>query len=130
MRCSRGLTRSVPTAIRHRTASQRNGSRAQLRAETVEPAVDPAADLARCFLRLANLPNFALDRLSRYEAILWRQVGQILFARRSSHWIAANHKIEKAVSVAVTAGHSRFATTTVVDIACINQAALVEKPSN
>src|ERR1019366_413449 len=43
-------------------------------------SVDPAADLARCFLRLANLPNFALDRLSRYEAILWRQVGQILFA--------------------------------------------------
>jgi hypothetical protein len=45
-----------------------------------EPAVDPAADLAHCFLRLANLPNYALDRLSRYEAILWRQVGQILFA--------------------------------------------------
>jgi hypothetical protein len=35
---------------------------------SVEPAVDPTADLARCFLRLANLPNFALDRLSRYEA--------------------------------------------------------------
>jgi hypothetical protein len=42
--------------------------------------IDPAADLARCFLRLANLPNFALDRLSRYEATLWRQAGQILFA--------------------------------------------------
>jgi hypothetical protein len=42
--------------------------------------VDPAVDLARCFLRLANLPNFALDRLSRYEATLWRQAGQILFA--------------------------------------------------
>jgi hypothetical protein len=42
--------------------------------------VDPAADLARCFLRLANLPSFVLDRLSRYEAILWRQVSQILFA--------------------------------------------------
>jgi hypothetical protein len=41
---------------------------------------DPAADLARCFLRLANLPNYTLDRLSRYEAILWRQAGQILFA--------------------------------------------------
>jgi len=40
----------------------------------------PAAEFARCFLRLANLPNFALDRLSRYEATLWRQVGQILFA--------------------------------------------------
>ena len=43
-------------------------------------SVDPTADLARCFLRLANLPNFALDRLSRYEATLWRQAGQILFA--------------------------------------------------
>jgi len=43
-------------------------------------SVDPAADLARCFLRLANLPSCALDRLSRYEAILWRQAGQILFA--------------------------------------------------
>ena len=32
-----------------------------------------AAKFARCFLRLANLPNFALDRLSRYEATLWRQ---------------------------------------------------------
>jgi hypothetical protein len=31
-------------------------------------------------LRLANLPGFALDRLRRYEATLWRQVRQILFA--------------------------------------------------
>jgi hypothetical protein len=48
--------------------------------KSVEPALDTTADLARCFLRLANLPNFALDRLSRYEAALWRQAGQILFA--------------------------------------------------
>jgi hypothetical protein len=40
----------------------------------------PGVALARCFLRLANLPNFALDRLSRYEAALWRQAGQVLFA--------------------------------------------------
>jgi hypothetical protein len=39
----------------------------------------PTTDLARCFLRLANLPSCALDRLSRYDATLWRQVGQILF---------------------------------------------------
>ena len=45
-----------------------------------EPDAGPAAELARCFLRLANLPNFALDRLSRYETTLWRQVGQVLFA--------------------------------------------------
>jgi hypothetical protein len=41
---------------------------------------DPAIEFARCFLRLANLPNFALDRLSRYEAMLWRQAVRILFA--------------------------------------------------
>jgi hypothetical protein len=53
--------------------------------QTAEPnpvalAVDPTVELTRCFLRLANLPNFALDRLSRYEATLWRQARQILFA--------------------------------------------------
>jgi hypothetical protein len=46
----------------------------------IRPAIDPNTELARCFLRLANLRNFALDRLSRYEATLWRQVGQILLA--------------------------------------------------
>src|SRR5215472_9571274 len=40
----------------------------------------PAVQFARCFLRLVNLPNFALDRLSRYEANLWRQAGRILYA--------------------------------------------------
>jgi hypothetical protein len=48
--------------------------------ESVGSAVDPTAELARCFLGLANLPNYALDRLSWYEAMLWRQAGQILFA--------------------------------------------------
>jgi hypothetical protein len=52
--------------------------------KSVEPALNPAAELARCFLRLANLPNYALDRLSRYEATLWRQVAQILFALDAS----------------------------------------------
>ena len=41
--------------------------------KSVETAVNPTTELARCFLRLANLPNYALDRLSRYEATLWRQ---------------------------------------------------------
>ena len=41
-------------------------------------AANPSVDLARCFLQLANLPNCALDRLGRYEAALWRQVGQTL----------------------------------------------------
>jgi hypothetical protein len=39
-----------------------------------------AIELTRCFLRLTNLPNCVFDRLSRYEATLWRQAGQIIFA--------------------------------------------------
>jgi hypothetical protein len=60
------------------THSNTTGTEAVANSEP-EP-IDRSAELARCFLRLANLPNFALDRLSRYEAILWRQVSQILFA--------------------------------------------------
>ncbi len=36
-------------------------------------------DIADCFLRLADLPTRALDRLSRYEHMLWRQARQIVF---------------------------------------------------
>jgi hypothetical protein len=49
-------------------------------ATSVMQSDGPAVELARSFLRLANLPNFALDRLSRYEAALWRQVAQLLFS--------------------------------------------------
>jgi hypothetical protein len=41
---------------------------------------EETVEFARCFLRLANLPNFALDRLSRYEATLCRQASRTLFA--------------------------------------------------
>jgi hypothetical protein len=37
-------------------------------------------DIVDCFLRLAALPTFPLDRLSRYEHLLWRQARQIVFA--------------------------------------------------
>jgi hypothetical protein len=47
---------------------------------SLQSQVAPDVEFARCFLRLCNLPNYALDRLSRYEAILWRQAGQILYA--------------------------------------------------
>jgi hypothetical protein len=60
------------------------------RLASTQGQVAPDVELARCFLRLCNLPNYALDRLSRYEATLWRQAGQILFAldnldRRKPH---------------------------------------------
>ena len=37
-------------------------------------------ELTYCFLRLANLDNGAFDRIGRYEACLWRQIAQTLFA--------------------------------------------------
>jgi hypothetical protein len=48
---------------------------------TVGPA-DQSDDLTRSFVRLTNLPTYPLDRLSRYEATLWRQACQILFTLR------------------------------------------------
>jgi hypothetical protein len=40
---------------------------------------DDFEDLTRAFVHLSNLPTYPLDRLSRYEATLWRQAYQILF---------------------------------------------------
>jgi hypothetical protein len=37
-------------------------------------------DLTLSFVRLTNLPTYPLDRLNRYEAALWRQSCQTLFA--------------------------------------------------
>jgi len=56
----------------------RRGSRAT--SSSALNSADPSTELASCFLGLANLPSHALDRLSRYEAILWRQARQIVFA--------------------------------------------------
>src|SRR5215510_8116671 len=77
-----GLTESVSSDADHGLQvnglqASRNGTEA-IHSSGVD-SIDPAADLAHCFLRLANLPSGALDRLSRYEARLWRQVAQVLF---------------------------------------------------
>ena len=45
-------------------------------------SADQSDDLTRSFVRLSNLPTYPLDRLSRYEATLWRQACQILFTLR------------------------------------------------
>jgi hypothetical protein len=52
-------------------------------AEGNEPSSNSKTDIADCFLRLADLPTFALDRLSRYEHMLWRQARQIVFTLES-----------------------------------------------
>ena len=48
-------------------------------AMSTEPT-DQLDDLTGSFIRLSNLPTYPLDRLSRYEATLWRQACQILFS--------------------------------------------------
>jgi hypothetical protein len=44
---------------------------------------DAKNDIAGGFLHLAALPTYPLDRLSRYEHLLWRQARQIVFALES-----------------------------------------------
>ena len=48
-----------------------------------EPSFDSKKELADSYLRLAELPTYALDRLSRYEHLLWRQARQIVFTLES-----------------------------------------------
>ena len=86
------FARAEPVSFDSASHSVTNGTETVGNSEpkSIEPVVGPAANSRVDFLRLANLPNFALDRLSRYEATLWRQVAQILFA--SMLWIVANHK--------------------------------------
>jgi hypothetical protein len=52
---------------------------------SVNPLAKRNVHFARCFLRLSNLPNYALDRLSRYEATLWRQVAQTVITLDALH---------------------------------------------
>jgi hypothetical protein len=100
----------IPTMFRR--AESASGDAASLSAVNVKTLPDSgikadasAVEFARCFLRLANLPNFALDRLSRYEATLWRQAGRILHTleildRRKPHerrrraWLGAETHID------------------------------------
>jgi hypothetical protein len=58
--------------------------------------VDPFDDLTQSFVRLCNLPTYPLDRLSRYEATLWRQACQVLFTLqcldRRKPWEIMKHR--------------------------------------
>jgi hypothetical protein len=73
-------SREIVYALFNLNSDQQFASHGVANTVSTQSQVAPDVELARCFLRLCNLPNFALDRLSRYEAALWRQVGQILVA--------------------------------------------------
>jgi hypothetical protein len=78
MPCLGGLTQTDSTRIHHRKAGR---MKLKMYATPMRKSRKTGAiELTRCFLRLTNLPNCALDRLSRYEATIWRQARQIIFA--------------------------------------------------
>ena len=61
------------------TITPKDGSPATF--DRSEPT-DQSDDLTRSFVHLANKPTYPLDRLSRYEATLWRQACQVLVTLR------------------------------------------------
>jgi hypothetical protein len=72
----------IDSVSHHRNPAPRDFTTTEAAPELnpIGPALNATVELTRCFLRLANLPHFALDRLSRYEATLWRQSRQVLLA--------------------------------------------------
>jgi hypothetical protein len=50
------------------------------------PTCHVELDVARRFLRLADLGNGVFERLGRYEAAIWRQVRQTLFTLEALRW--------------------------------------------
>jgi hypothetical protein len=48
-----------------------------------ELSLDTKKNIGDCFLHLAELPTFPLDRVSRYEHLLWRQARQIVVTLKS-----------------------------------------------
>jgi hypothetical protein len=72
------------SGFEHRTNRQLPTSgefvHALFRAGNLETKAGSSNQFACCFLRLANMPNFAIDRLSRYEATLSRQAIRVIYA--------------------------------------------------
>jgi len=51
-----------------------------------EKGADMLSAIANSFLRLVALPTCPLDRLSRYEYLLWRQAHQIIFTLETTRY--------------------------------------------
>ena len=56
------------------------------------PTSEVELDVARRFLRLADIDNGVFERLGRYEAALWRQLRQTLFTLEALRWRTSNSR--------------------------------------
>jgi len=65
--------------FRHEALADAQGAREVNPEVGLVHTASPSRDIAISFLRLANLDSDIVDRLSRYEAALWRQLAQTLF---------------------------------------------------
>jgi hypothetical protein len=79
------VLRAVDTAAAHDEGAEREELQAGCPAEDdleelTAATRNPARQLTHCFLRLVNLDSAMFERLSRYEAMLWRQIVQTMFA--------------------------------------------------
>jgi hypothetical protein len=59
---------------------------AHFNADSGSRTLNIQSDVARHFLRVANLDNGVFERLGRYETALWRQVRQTLFTLEGMQW--------------------------------------------
>ncbi len=68
--------RSANAALRSSSEQFENGIVDQFAAAS--PEGPQSTDIARCFLRISNIHDELLERVSHYESGLWRQVKEIL----------------------------------------------------
>jgi len=78
-RVAREIARDRANDGQGRPTDETTGN-SQAASELSETSDDVSRESTICFLRLANLDNGVFERLSRYEASLWRQAAQTLFA--------------------------------------------------
>jgi hypothetical protein len=85
---SRKTASSVPSngysAVQEVQEDQTSWSAIHSISSSAAEPINPARDLAHCFLRLANLDNGVFERLGRYESALSRQVLRVLFLLKSA----------------------------------------------
>ena len=77
------LKTAGPPGVHNYPNCAQNTKGHQLEAFPEDP-LNTSRELTFCFLRLANIDNGVFDRLGRYEAALWRQIVQTLFALQTT----------------------------------------------
>jgi hypothetical protein len=100
---ARGWVDSVDADAGRASHGITNGTEA--RPSSGPKSIDPATDLAHCFLRLANLPNYPVDRLAGMKQPFGARPARSCLPLML--WIAANHRTEGPVSGLAAATNRR-----------------------